>query len=76
MNRLAGMLRPDGVVILTYVHPTNPFNWLKAWVLGARTMCLPESEFRGMLAKAGLTEVLTMNMPHTRVCFAQKKATG
>ena len=76
MNRLAGMLKPDGLLILSYVHPTTPFNWLKAWCLGERTMCLPESEFRAMLAKAGLKEVLTLNKPHTRVCFAQKTATG
>jgi 2-polyprenyl-3-methyl-5-hydroxy-6-metoxy-1,4-benzoquinol methylase len=72
MNRLASMLAPGGLVVLSYVHPKGPFNWLKALLLGSRTMCIPEKEFLGMLSMAGLTAVLTLSKPHTRICFARK----
>jgi 2-polyprenyl-3-methyl-5-hydroxy-6-metoxy-1,4-benzoquinol methylase len=72
MNRLAAMLNPGGLVILSHVPPRGAAGTLKSWAMGGRTVLLPESEFSKMLGASGLTEVLTLSKPHTRICFARK----
>lgn len=72
LDRLAGMLAPGGLVVLSYVPPSGIVQWLKSLLLAGRTTLIPEREFRAMLAKAGLAPVLTLAKPHTRICFARK----
>ena len=72
LARVADLLRPGGVVVLSYTPPRTPVQALKAALAPSRTVLIFRRRFLAMLRPAGLAPLCEIRLPHTVLTVARK----
>lgn len=72
LARLAALLRPGGVVVLSYMPPQMPLQGLKALLAPSRIVLIFRGRFLAMLAASGLAPLCEIRLAHTVLLFARK----
>ena len=72
LARLSGLLRPGGVVAVSYTPPRTPLQGVKAMLAPSRTVLIFRGRFLAMLRGAGLAPLCEIRLPHTVLTFARK----
>lgn len=72
LARLAALLRPGGIAVLSYTPPRTPAQALKATLAPSRTVLIFRARFLAMLRASGLAPLCEIRLPHTVLTFARK----